>query len=424
LRYWEIGNECYGSWETDSNNNPHDPFTYAVRARDYIQQMKALDPTLKVGVVAVPGEDNYANEYASHPAFNPRTGQTHYGWTPVVLTTLKSLGVLPDFLIHHRYPESTDQKNPAGTDSDAVLLQSSTQWALDAADLRQQINDYFGAGGASIELVCTENNSDSGAQGKQSTSLVNGLYYADSLGQLMQTEFNAFVWWDLRNGTDTNGWFDSTLYGWRDYGDLGMVNGPETLHPTFYAAKLMHEFAQPGDSIVKASSDYDLLSVYAARTSTGGLNVLVLNKDPASEFNGEVSIAGFVPDAAAMVSSYGIAQDEAARTNAPLAAQDIATNRMAVAAAVFTNSFPPLSITLLGLSPAAPQLMIEPAELGTGVKLLVEGPPQALASVQESTDLVKWTTIWTNILASGWTVVTNLTPAANTATFWRAVWQP
>ena len=79
-----------------------------------------------------------------------------------------------------------------------------------------------------VELVCTENNSDAGAQGQQSTSLVNGLYYADSLGQLMQTEFNALVWWDLRNGTDTSGWFDSTLYGWRTFGDLGMVNGLNT----------------------------------------------------------------------------------------------------------------------------------------------------------------------------------------------------
>ena len=56
-------------------------------------------------------------------------------------------------------------------------------------------------------------------------------------------EFNALVWWDLRNGTDTSGWFDSTLYGWRAYGDLGMVNGLATRHPTFYAAKLMQFFA-------------------------------------------------------------------------------------------------------------------------------------------------------------------------------------
>ena len=40
FKYWEIGNENYGTWETDTNSNPHDPYTYAVRAKDYYLQMK------------------------------------------------------------------------------------------------------------------------------------------------------------------------------------------------------------------------------------------------------------------------------------------------------------------------------------------------------------------------------------------------
>ena len=104
FKYWEIGNEEYGSWETDSNSLPHDPYTYALRARDYISLMKAVDPTIKIGVVVTPGDDSYAN-YTNHPAVSLRTGQAHYGWTPVLLATLTSLGVTPDFIIHHRYPQ-------------------------------------------------------------------------------------------------------------------------------------------------------------------------------------------------------------------------------------------------------------------------------------------------------------------------------
>src|SRR5262249_10775309 len=51
FKYWEIGNECYGTWETDSNSLPHDPFTYATRARDYLHLMKAVDASIKIGVV-------------------------------------------------------------------------------------------------------------------------------------------------------------------------------------------------------------------------------------------------------------------------------------------------------------------------------------------------------------------------------------
>ena len=425
FRYWEIGNECHGTWETDSNAVPHDPYTYATRARDYCNLMKAVDGTIKVGVVVTPGEGSYSNN-ASHFAINPRTGSTNYGWTPVMLATLKRLGTMPDFAIHHRYPEYTDSNNPVGADSDAFLLQCSTQWALDAADLRQQLNDYCGAAGTNVELVCTENNSDAGAQGKQSTSLVNGLYYADSLGQLMQTELNALVWWDLRNGTDTSGWFDSTLYGWRTYGDLGMVNGLNTRDPIFYAAKLMQFFAQPGDTLVSAASDYCLLAAYAARRASGALSLLVLNKDTTTGFNAQIALTGFSPCAIATIRSYGIPQDEAARTNAPIQAQDIAMTNFPAASAGFDYSFAPLSLTLFTFAPAAPCLTVLPPVPQPGGESVVQlqGQPGVRYFIQSSTDLGTWSTVSTNTLVSNALNFTNPVPAGTAARFWRALWQP
>jgi len=423
FKYWEIGNECYGGWETDSNSFPHDASTYAQRARDYFGLMKAVDPTIKIGVVVAPGEDTYTNVYSTHPIINPRTGQTHYGWTPVLLATLKGFGVTPDFVIHHRYPEYTSASSPAGADSDAALLQCSAQWALDAADLRQQISDYFGSGGQGIELLCTENNSDAGAQGRQSTSLVNGLYYADSLAQLMKTEFNGFVWWDLRNGTDTQVWFDSSLYGWRTYGDLGMINGLNTKHPTFYAAKLMQYFVQAGDNILPASSDYPLLSVYASRLANGAVNVLLLNKDTQSNFNGQINISGFTPHGSGTVRSFGIPQDEAARTNASLLAQDLKTNTVSGLSGSFTTNVPPLSMTLITFPPAAPALTALGSAAGQ-FSFRLQGQPEARYFVQSSTDLINWSTALTNSLTASTGIVTNTVPGSSSAGFWRAVWQP
>src|SRR5262249_24857339 len=95
--------------------------------------------------------------------------------------------------------------------------------------------DYMGDAGTNIELVCTENNCDAGRMGRQSTSIVNALYLADSLSHLMKTEFNAYLWWDLHNGADTGGDFDPTLYGWRNNGDYGLFNESNLRSPTFYA---------------------------------------------------------------------------------------------------------------------------------------------------------------------------------------------
>ncbi len=287
FKYWEIGNENYGSWEADSNAVPHDPYTYATMAKNYIALMKAADPTIKIGVVGLTGESSGSNN-ANHFVINPRTGATNYGWTPIMLSTLKSLGVTPDFLVHHVYPEYQ-------SDSDQNLLQASANWATDAADLRQQITDYFGSGGTNIEILCTENNADAGNQGKQSTSLVNGLYLADSLAQLMKTEVNSFVWWDLRNGTDTSGDFSATLYGWRNYGDLGVINGLNTRHPVYYTFKLMQYFARSGDTVLNSSSDYSLLPAYSTRKADGSLAVLVINKDNATSFTAQLSLTNFLP---------------------------------------------------------------------------------------------------------------------------------
>ena len=74
VRYWEVGNENYGSWEADNNTRPHDPVTYANRFKEYWRQMKAVDPSIKIGAVVALGEDAFAN-YPEQQVTNPRTGQ-------------------------------------------------------------------------------------------------------------------------------------------------------------------------------------------------------------------------------------------------------------------------------------------------------------------------------------------------------------
>ncbi|HEU5133696.1 MAG TPA: hypothetical protein VFU13_01010 [Steroidobacteraceae bacterium] len=312
VRYWEIGNENYGNWEADKNDRPHDPVTYATRFKEYWRQMKAVDPTIKIGAVVVLGEDAFAN-YPEQVVTNPRTGQTHSGWTPVMLDTLKQLGVTPDFVIYHRY-----EQGPGG-ESDLFLLNSASSWANDAAALRQMLDDYLGPKARKVELACTEHNSVFSNPGKQTTSLVNGLFYADAIGNLLKTEFNAMLWWDLRNGQEGSNNNSSTLYGWRRYGDYGIVSaadpaGPADRYPTFYVNKLLKHYARGGEKVVQASSNYSSLGVYAVKNLGGTLQVLVINKHPSATLNATLSIPGLKKGEKVQVYSYGIPQDEAART--------------------------------------------------------------------------------------------------------------
>jgi len=415
FKYWELGNEVYGTWETDSNAVPNDPYTYAVRARDYISLMKSADPTIHIGAVATPGEDSFVNNN-NHAAVNPRTGVTHYGWTPVMLSTLKNLGVTPEFLIHHRYPQN------GGGESDEGLLASSTGWAADAADLRQQLTDYLTPTGQGVELVCTENNSVSSNPGKQSTSLVDGLFLADSLGELMQTEFNGLFWWDLRNGVTSTGENNSsTLYGWRLYGDYGLLQNLTNAYPTYYVERLLQNFARGGDTVLAATTDDAFLAAYGVRRQDGALTLMVINKNVAATQAAQIALAGFTPATNATLYSYGIPQDNAAETGT--GSLDFAQSPLPGAAALFTNSFPPYSVSVLRFSPAPPVLAtLPPATVPGKVVLELRGQPGTPYTLLASTNLVTWTPVATNTATSS--VLTFTNPPAGTQLYWRALWQP
>lgn len=343
FKYWEIGNENYGTWEADHNIRPNDPVTYATRFKEYVQQMKAVDPSIKIGAVIEATEDGSAN-YPDEVVTNPRTGASHSGWTAVLLATFQQLGVTPDFVVYHRY-----EQGPGG-ESDAYLLTAAKGWSADATTIRQILNDYLGANAALVEINCTENNSVYGNPGKQTTSLVNGLFLADSIGNIMKTEFNSFFWWDLRNGQEAGNNNSSSLYGWRRYGDYGIVNaadpaGPADRYPTFYVYKLLQHFARGGEIVLEAGSDYNGLGVYAVRDHNKTLHLLLINKHPTATLNTSVTIDGFNVGPQAEVYRYGIPQDEAARTGTGSA--DLDHGAVALPGKTFTYTPAPYSATVI-----------------------------------------------------------------------------
>ncbi len=356
IKYWEIGNECYGGWENDLHGHAgsglggvaHDPYTYGQAFASYYSRMLAVDPSIRIGAVATPGQDSYGN--GTHAAANPNQGNSlHSGWVPVMLTTLKAALVTPHFLIHHSYAQGP------GSETDATLLQASGTIISDAANLRQMITDYVGgAAGAGIELDVTEMNSVSSNPGKQTVSLVDGLYMADAIGTLAGTEFNSCVWWALRNGSYA-GNNSASLYGARQYGDYGVVSSGDvtgtpanTPYPSFYAAKLLTHWARGGDTLVSATSNYSLLSARAARLANGHLALLVVNKSPASDLASadQSSQVSFPASTDATVYSYGKPNDTAGG--------DLTTSSVSNVSPLFNAVFPSYSMTVMLLQPSAP----------------------------------------------------------------------
>ena len=106
----------------------------------------------------------------------------------------------------------------------------------------------------------------------------------------------------------------------------------------------MPKFATDGDMVVRATSDYPLLATYAVKRANGTLTLLVINKSASA------NLSGYVPYGKAAIYTYGIPQDEAARTGD--GSPDIAQSIFSGAAAGFSATFAPFSATVMVMSPA------------------------------------------------------------------------
>ncbi len=343
VRYWIIGNECYGWWEYDTHPFQHDADTYARFARDAIQLMKAVDPTIKVGVVGTWSETDFPQRFS---VTNPRTGQVVNGWSAVLLTRLRELNVIPDFYDIHHYPHN------GGHEDDANLLHATRDWTEIISRTRQLLRDYLGTVGNNVQIMIMENNSVSTDPGKQTTSLVNALYLADSWGQACTVGGDAFVWWDLHNSTETTGNNSPVLYGWRNWGDYGVLSaGPasgigdplNTPYPTFHAFDLLRRFASPGDVLVQAGSTHPLVSVYAVKSaSVGRPRLLIINKARSLTIRADIRLLNAPTAREALLHQYGILHDQQRKSPT--------IRKIEVRDSPLRLELPPLSITLLQIT--------------------------------------------------------------------------
>ncbi len=63
--------------------------------------------------------------------------------------------------------------------------------------------------------------------------------------------------------------------------------------PAYYAIKLLHQVALPGDAFVTTNSGLDTLAVHAIKRRDGGLGLLLVNKDAARTTTVTVSVVGY-----------------------------------------------------------------------------------------------------------------------------------
>ena len=179
---------------------------------------------------------------------------------------------------------------------------------------------------------------------------------------MLETPYDGADVWDLRNGWVTGANDSSSLYGWRQGGDYGLIGSPggrrhrprrlRPLPDVFRRGARVED--HPGRRhVVQASSNDPNLTAYAVLEPNGQLDLMVINKSATSALTGQFQLANFQPASQAQIWQYGEAQDTAQSqtTDGQSALANFATT-LTVNGSTFSYSFPAYSMSVLVLGKA------------------------------------------------------------------------
>ena len=260
-----VGNEEYGSWETDLHANAHDPTTYAdavIGTTGYYALIKAASPTTLVGVVT--DADGSSS-----------------GWDSTVMADAKGSY---DFVEYHYYP----QYGNVSSDYDLVYVYGP-QFTQNINTLKQELTTY---GTANTPIYAGEVGGNSGNPGTQSWSITQGLFAGQILGEAMNDGVSRLTWWDSFDNCFGAGNNEAGQYGWQNtWGAESIFSaGPTidsacpgdgaagTLSPTARAFQLFSYVAVNGENVLGATVSGDTTDVRAySATHSGGTALVLFN---------------------------------------------------------------------------------------------------------------------------------------------------
>jgi hypothetical protein len=283
-----VGNEEYGSWETDNHPLKNNAATYAAAtagSSGYYALIKAASPNTLIGVSVNPGNS---------PA-----------WDPTVLA-----GAPYDFVEYHYYPETP------GQESDTFLVQQAAQ------ELTSQINtiktELNTAGKPNTPIYVGEIGGPYSSPGKQSWSITQGLYTGQVLGEMMNDGVSRLTWWiGFGNCNGSAGNDSASLYGWQSFGAYNVFSdGPSetacpnagpigTMSPSARAFQLFSDVAVTGESVLTATTTGDTTNVRAyAATHSGGTALVLFNLNENASAPVTVSLSGLSSSTSVTVETY------------------------------------------------------------------------------------------------------------------------
>ena len=243
VTYWSIGNEPNIFTQLGQANYEYTIDMLNEQWRAIALAMKAADPTIKL---MGPELSQWNDSYETTPKDTAgRDWMTEF---------LKANGDLVDVVTVHRYPMHSPTHGPVTVQQ---LRDNTRKWIGEVEYLRSLVKETTGR---DLPVAITELNSDPSSAQLQEVSpdsFYNAIWYADTLGQLMNADVFMVNQWVLSQ---------------RSTG-LGLFKGSE-VRPTFYVFPLYKNF---GSQQIYAASGVADVDIFASSREDGTLTLMVIN---------------------------------------------------------------------------------------------------------------------------------------------------
>ena len=260
--------------------------------------MKAVDPTIKVGVELSP--------------LSPGDGLPDWNGP-----LLKAAGSAIDFVDLHWYSP------PFSAMTDASLFALPHQIPAEMASINADLAQQTGPNAKHIQVIVGETNSSGTDPGVQSVTAPDALYAADNVATWLEQGASQVDWFNTHIGAVPDSPNSPDDPNGTGYGDWGLLSSGvtscapntqgtnvcepplNTPFPAYYALSLTTRLAAPGAKLVQTSvSGSAAIVTHAAIQRNGTLVLLIENEDPTTTHTVNLNYAGYRPLPAAITTHY------------------------------------------------------------------------------------------------------------------------
>ncbi len=271
-KFWEIGNEDYGNWESGfvvdtSLSHYVQPPTitgtlygtnFLVFADSMRNAAQSMGLTIKIGAILLPAAVSGGNEISN--------------WNQGVLATA---GSSPDFyIVHDYYPDEAYEQNSPGSQilDDAISMPNTDMTYL---------SGNIPAGGSTLKPIAMTEFNISSQGSQQQISFVNGMAGVLTVGELMKNHFGQGSRWDLANswamGNDQGMFYNSVATGDPDPNETNW--NPRAC---FYTLYFFQRFM--GDRLVSSTTtNSDLVAYSSTFAASNNIASVIVNKGTVSK---------------------------------------------------------------------------------------------------------------------------------------------